>query len=101
MPKGRRFSVKSLLLELVKKRTKAQDKNASLRAFIAELVVFTGLVVAYSFGVLAFLAGWLRTLFEQNKPVYAVVALGLIVAQGVILDIVSALLLKLAESRIE
>ena len=103
MKRKKMSSFKFFVVELVKRKTKAQQKRerTSLKTFIVELVIFAGLVVAYFFLVLVFLADWLKRLFDQSKPTYALVALTLIASQGVVLEIISALLLKVVESKIE
>jgi hypothetical protein len=66
-----------------------------LRNFILELVVYGVLVVVYFLFVLRFLGGWLTDLFNNDLAVYAVFALGLVVAQGALLDFVTTFLLDL------
>lgn len=68
---------------------------------MAQLVVFTALVVSYFFLVLSFLSHWLKELFDQNKLVYAIVAWALIAAQALVLEVIAAALLKVVESRID
>jgi len=94
-------SLKSFAVELVKKKTKAQQKQSkqSLKSFIIELVIFAALVVAYFFLVLIFLPEGLKNLFDHSKPLYALAALSLIATQGVVLEIISAALLKLVETK--
>lgn len=96
-------SVKKFMVGLLKKQTKTQQKKerASLKPFIIELIIFTVLVVGYFLLVVALLPGRLKALFEQNKPLYAVVALGLIATQGVVLEIISAALLKLVQAKMK
>jgi len=96
-------AVKSFIGDFVRKKTKAEQRQSepSLKLFIAELAIFSGLVVGYFFLVLIFLANWLKTLFDESKPLYALVALALIVTQGVVLEVISAVVLKLVESKLE
>ncbi len=72
----------------------------SLTPFIVELAIYALLVVGYFFLVLTFLNNWLKGLFDQNKTYYAIVALVLIVTQGVILEFVTSGLLKLIKLKI-
>jgi hypothetical protein len=65
-----------------------------LRSFFIELVVYSVMVVAYYFLVLNFLGGWLDRLFEQDRRAYAGAALGLIICQGLALEIVTRALLS-------
>ncbi len=73
---------------------KSFPKHA-LKAVLIELVVYAGLVFGYFFLVLHFLGTWLHQLFEQKRTVYAFVALGLIVSQGVLLEMLTTGLLRL------
>lgn len=52
-------------------------------------VVYAVFVCAYYFLVLHFMGGWLKRLFDENKALYAVVALSLIMAQGALLDLLT------------
>ena len=103
MKRKKMSSFKFFVIELVKRKTKAQQKRerTSLKTFIVELVIFGSLVVSYFFLVLIFLANWLKTLFDESKPLYALVALALIVTQGVVLELVSAVVMKVVESKLE
>jgi len=65
-----------------------------IRNFVVELIVYSGLVTIYYLLVLRFLSSLLKLLFDQHLSVYAPVALVLIVAQGVLLERLTALLLK-------
>ncbi|HLF89388.1 MAG TPA: hypothetical protein VI451_10605 [Anaerolineales bacterium] len=64
-----------------------------IRNFIIELVVYGVLVVGYFLVVLRLLTGTLTTLFIEKPVFYAVIALLLIVLQGVLLDWVTSFLL--------
>jgi hypothetical protein len=96
-------SLKAFAIELVRKKTKAEQKKSepSLKAFVVQLAIFTALVVSYFFLVLSFLSHWLKEIFDQDKLVYALVAWGLIATQGMVLEIIAAALLKAVESRID
>lgn len=102
MKKKRWDDVKAFAFELVKKKTKAQQKRSepSGKAFTIELVIFSALVTCYFFFVLGFLSShWLKNLFDQNKLVYAFVAWALIAAQGVVLEIVAVVIFKFVQSK--
>ena len=96
-------SVKAFAIELVKKKTKAQQKRSepSLKAFVVQLAIFTALVVSYFFLVLSFFSHGLKELFDQNKLVYALVAWALMAAQGLVLEVIAAALLKVVETKID
>ncbi len=61
-----------------------------IRNFAIEMLVYAVLVVAYFFLVLRLLAEPLETLFSSSLPLYAFVALLLIVAQAVLLEAVTS-----------
>ena len=65
-----------------------------IRNFVIEIAVYGVLVVAYFLLVLQSLGNWLTGLYEDNLQVYAVVALVLIVAQGVLFEKVTTFLIE-------
>jgi hypothetical protein len=69
-------------------------KRAFIRNFLIEIVVYAVLVVGYFFLVLRLLGEYLKTLVEGNPSLYAFVALGLIVAQGALLEVVTSFLVS-------
>lgn len=71
------------------------------RSFLIELILYAGLVVVYVFFVIAFLGGWLDALYVHHKIRYAFAALLLIIGQGVVLEMVTSILLKLIRFRSE
>lgn len=73
-----------------------------VRNFAIEVFVYAVLVIVYFFFVLRWLAEPLNQLFHNNLLVYAFASLGLIVAQGVLLEfITSGLLDRLGLDRLE
>jgi hypothetical protein len=78
------------------KSGKAQraSRSAVVGSFLLELGLYAVLVTGYFFLVLHFLGGALRNLFETNKTTYAVVALALIIGQGVLLEVLTSALLR-------
>ena len=73
-----------------------------VRNFVIELIVYSILVVAYFVVALRLLGEWLARLFHSNLVTYALISLGLIVAQGVLLDVITSFLLdRLNLSRLE
>ncbi|MGI8431058.1 MAG: hypothetical protein ACR2MW_02040 [Chthoniobacterales bacterium] len=71
----------------------------ALKSFAIELVVYGILVVAYFFLVLHFLAGWLAALDQSNIKLYALVSIGLIIGQAVILEWITTFIFKLIRGR--
>jgi len=78
-----------------------QELKNSLKSFLIELVVYAALVVGYFFLILNFLGDWLYRLFETNHRLYAAVALGLIVVQGIVLEVLTRALLSFIKPRTE
>ena len=75
------------------------QKIASLGSYLAELVVYGCFVSAYFFLVLHFLGDWLKHVFDENKALYAILALALILVQGVLLEMLTTALLKLIQRK--
>jgi hypothetical protein len=65
-------------------------ESAQVIWFLIEVGVYAVFVFAYYFLVLHFLGSWLKGLFKQHRAVYAVTALALIIAQGVLLEFLTA-----------
>ncbi len=61
---------------------------------LVEVAIYAILLLAYFLLVLQFLGEPLRKLFQENLTLYAFLALGLIVAQGVVLDFVTSFLVQ-------
>jgi hypothetical protein len=66
-----------------------------LRSFLVELLVYAVLVFVYFVLVLRFLGGPLSMLFHDDLLIYAFASLGLIVAQGSVLDLAVIFILEL------
>ncbi|MEP6686158.1 MAG: hypothetical protein ABJB22_05220 [Verrucomicrobiota bacterium] len=75
-------------------KTKA-EASSTLKAFLIELAVYAVLVVAYFFLVLHFLADWINHLEAHRIKTYAVVSIGLIIGQAVLLESVTTWLMRL------
>lgn len=73
----------------------------SVKPFLLELLVYTALIVAYYFLVLHFLGDGLQQLYQQERRVYAALALGLIVGQGLLLELLTRALLGWIAPRTE
>ena len=71
----------------------SKKKRVLLRNLVIELLVYGALVVAYSVVVLRLLGEPLSRLFGSNLVIYALVSLALIVAQGILLDVITSFLL--------
>jgi hypothetical protein len=75
--------------------------KTSLRMFVLEFLVYGALVIGYYFAVLHLLGDWLHHLFQNDRRVYAGMALALIVAQGILLELLTRLLLAFIQPRME
>lgn len=65
-----------------------------IRMYAIELLIYSILVVGYFFLVLRLLAAPLYELFSTNLILYAFVALGLIIAQAVVLDAIATFIVR-------
>ena len=70
------------------------ELKASIRRFALELVVYSLLVAGYYLLVLRFLGGVLADVYLHERKTYAALTLGLIVAQGLVLEILTRFLLS-------
>ena len=74
--------------------TKTPNIRILIRNFLIELVLYGVLVVGYFLVALRLLNNYLTGLFHSNLVLYAILALFLIVVQGVLLDGVTSFLLN-------
>lgn len=77
------------------------DARKTLYSFLGELVVYGLLVVVYFFLVLHFMGDWLSHLDKQNVKLYALVSIGLIIGQAVVLEWVTTFIFRLLRGRSE
>ena len=78
-----------------------KDTFLTLRAFLIELVIYTVLVVAYFFLVLHFLGPSLLQLEVDHRYGYALLAIGLIIGQAILLEALTTFHLRLLRGRSE
>lgn len=73
-------------------------ENPNIRKLVMQLVIeiaiYAVLVVGYFFVVLRFLGKPLETLFGRSLPAYAFLGLLLIVAQGILLEALTSLIIR-------
>ena len=79
---------------------KAEYRRALL-SFLAELALYSLLVIAYFFLVLHFLGPWLFDIHRDHVRLYALLSVGLILGQAVLLESVTTFLLRLIRGRSE
>jgi hypothetical protein len=65
-----------------------------IRNFIIEILIYGLLVVGYFLLALRLLGGLLKGLVDENLTLYAFVALGLIVLQGALLELITSFLVR-------
>lgn len=81
------------------RRTKSRaEASHTFRALLIELPIYAVLVVGYFFLVLHFLSEWLGHLHANHTVLYALVSIGLIIGQAVLLESVTTILLRLFRS---
>lgn len=73
----------------------------ALKSFVIELAVYAGLVAGYFFLVLHLLGDWLQWIFQDDRRLYAYLALLLIIAQGLLLELLTRGLLWLFKTQEE
>ena len=71
----------------------------SWKTFFLELLLYAVLLVAYFAFVLHYLGGWFKELFDHDRDLFAVMALVVMIAQTVGLEIVSGFLIWLLRKR--
>ncbi|MEJ2262376.1 MAG: hypothetical protein P8X95_02960 [Anaerolineales bacterium] len=76
----------------------SKSENITIRElainFGIEILIYGVLVVGYFYLVLRLLGPWLSHLFQNDLVTYAVIGLSLIVAQGIVLEQVTSLILN-------
>ena len=68
--------------------------KSALKSYAVEAVIYSALVAGYYFLVLHFLGNWLYRMFVTDRRDYAALALGLIIGQGFLLEILTRFLLN-------
>jgi hypothetical protein len=94
---------KALAFELIRRKTKEElrDSVPAPTAIVIELLTFTALLYLYFFLVLSFLSNRLKNLFDQNKLIYALVALALIAGQSGFLEVIMVAVRRAVKSKIK
>jgi hypothetical protein len=62
------------------------SKKKLIRIFGLQLLIYSVLVTIYLFLIMRYLSDWLVLLYDENLPLYAIIALAFIVLQAVMLD---------------
>jgi hypothetical protein len=65
-----------------------------IRNLVIELILYSVLLTVYLFTVLRFLDDVLARLFNNNLVAYAFIGLGLILAEGVVLDLLTSFIIN-------
>jgi len=74
-------------------------KSRWILSILIEIPVYAGIIVAYYYLVLSLLGSWVTHLFETDRRLYAAACLGMILAQGILLDLTTTLLLRAVRKR--
>jgi len=74
-------------------------KSRWILPILIEIPIYAGIVVAYYYLVLSLLGSWVTHLFETDRRLYAAACLGMILAQGILLDLTTTLLLRTVRKR--
>lgn len=80
-------------------RPVSTEKIRFVKPFLVEIAVYAVLVTVYFFLCLHFLGDWLKGLFDGDRRIYACVALGLMLGQGVLLEVTTTWLLRFIRAR--
>ncbi len=98
LPQGDQFRTSKRTMMIVRRfGLLIRRRQWQMSTVIINLVLYTVLVVTYFFVVLQWLNEPLAQLFQENLVHYALVSVVLILGQGVLLDIVTSSLLRLAK----
>lgn len=84
---------------MAEQTTNRASPGTNVAWYLVEMAIYAVFVFAYYLAVLHASRGWLKQLFDDHKPLYAVVALALIVGQVVLLELVTAGLFRLIRGR--
>jgi len=71
-----------------------KDRVRAIRSLAVEMTVYAILVTIYALSVLQFLRDPLVDIYSNHRTLYAIVALLLIVGQGVVLEAVTSFLMN-------
>ena len=74
-------------------------KSRWILPILIEIPIYAGIVVAYYYLVLSLLGPWVTHLYETDRRLYAAACLGMILAQGILLDLTTTLLLRAVRKR--
>jgi hypothetical protein len=74
-------------------------KTRWILSILIEIPVYVGIIVAYYYLVLSLLGSWVTHLYDTDKRLYAAACLGLILTQGILLDLTTTLLLGAVRKR--
>jgi heme/copper-type cytochrome/quinol oxidase subunit 3 len=76
------------------KKKRAEKSASSVTLLVVEIVVYAGLVAAYLAFALKALAPFLRAQAEHHRATYALLCVGLMLGQGIVLELATDLLVR-------
>ena len=77
---------------------KRMEPGELFRNLLIEIVIYSALIFGYYLLVLRYLADWLMKIFNTNLVYYAIIGLGMIFIQAVLLDFITSYLMKLIKT---
>ncbi|HYS44620.1 MAG TPA: hypothetical protein VEM32_11645 [Geobacteraceae bacterium] len=75
-------------------------KIVSIGSYLADLAVYAIFVFGYFFLVRHFLGDQVKQVFDANKKQYAILALALIVVQGVFLEMLTSAMMRVLRHKV-
>lgn len=74
---------------------KKMEPRKLIRNMLFEIIIYSILVFGYYLLVLRSMGDWLASIFNSNLILYALIGLGLIVVQAVVLDHLTSFIIKI------
>jgi uncharacterized membrane protein len=75
------------------------DPLPTWKSFAIELLLYSVLIVGYFFCAMHYMAGWFKELYDQDRKLFAVMALVVMIGQTVGLEIVCGFLIWLVRGK--
>lgn len=83
------------ILAMPDQTTSQSKRNLNLFWYLVEVAIYAVFIFIYYWTVLHPSRGWLKALFDGHKSLYGVLALVLVVAQAILLEVVTSGLFRL------
>jgi hypothetical protein len=79
----------------------SKEQRPPLKSFLIELGLYAALVVLYFLLVLHFLGEGIKRVYDRDQRLYAVLALALMIGQGIGLEMLTTWLLRFIRAKAE